>query len=405
MQGTMKRNNVFSQHLRLKSVHPLLILSLVIFIQQNLIFAPSESQHFLYLAKSFLEGHSYFTVFPGRWDDTAYYLGRHYWPLGPFPAVVLMPFVWLFGWAMRQAYLLFFLNLLNLFLLYGIARKITGKVGSSWWLSFAYVFSTAYIYVAIVPLSWYFAQVIATCCLLLALREYLYDRRWWLVGLYIAFGAATRMTLLIAGVFFGLIVLLSDENKGRKATQVLKLSLPVAAALLVLFLYNFVRFGNVMEFGYRLQLLTGEQAANRTYGLWGLVHFPANLYYFLFKGPEGIFLPGTKIMTYPYLRPNSWGMSILFTSPIFLWIFKAPWENPVVRLSALTSTLFFFALMGYYGIGVDQYGYRYALDFYPFLFVMLAYASKNGFSPPMKMITVASFLFNWFLMPSVFFRG
>jgi hypothetical protein len=405
MQGTMKRRSVFFQHLRLKSVHPLLILSLVILIQQNLIFAPSRSQHFLYLAKSFLEGHTYFTVFPGRWDDTAYYLGRHYWPLGPFPAVVLMPFVWLFGWTMRQAYLLFFFNLLNLFLLYGIARKITGKVESAWWLSFAYVFSTAYIYVAIVPLSWYFAHVIATCCLLLALREYLCGGRWWLIGLYLALGVMTRITLLIAGMFFGLIALLSNEKKNFKAPPLFQLVLPIAAALLGLFLYNFVRFGNIVEFGYRLQLLTGEQAANRTYGLWSLVHFPTNLYYFLFKGPEGIFVPGTKILTFPYLRPNSWGMSILFTSPIFLWIYKAPWENTVVRLSALTSLLFFFVLMGYYGIGVDQYGYRYALDFYPFLFIMLAYASKSGVSPLMKVMTVASFLFNWFLIPSVFFRG
>jgi hypothetical protein len=401
----MKKISVYFQHLRIKSMHPLLILSVVILVQQNLFLASSRSQHFLFLAKSFLEGHSYFTVFPGRWHDTAYYMGRHYWPLGPFPAIVLMPFVWFFGLAMRQAYLLFFFNLLTLFLLYKIAQRITGNSESSSWLSFAYMFSTAYIYVAIVPLSWYFAQVIATCCLFLALHEYFYGKRWWLIGLYTALGVTTRITLLIAGVFFGFIVLASDEKKSRKAALLLQLALPVAISLFALFFYNFIRFGNILEFGYGLQLLTGEEAANRMYGLWSLVHFPANLYYFLFRGPEGIFLPGTKILTYPYLRPNSWGMSILFTSPIFLWIFKASWENAVVRLSALTSLLFFFVLMGYYGIGVDQYGYRYALDFYPFLFLMLAYASKTTFSLSMKIMTIVSFLFNWFLIPPVFFRG
>jgi uncharacterized membrane protein (UPF0136 family) len=400
----MKENSVFSQYFRFKSLHPLMILSLVILVQQNLILAPSRSEQFLYLAKSFLDGHLYFTVFPGCWDDTAYYLGHHYWPLGPFPAVILMPFVWLFGWTMRQAYLQFMLNLLNLFLLYKIGRRITKNSESSWWLAFAYLFSTAYIFVALVPLPSYFAHVVATSCLLLALHEYLHGRRWWLIGLYTALGVTTRITLLIAGVFFVLIILLSGETKSRNAAHGLQFFLPVAAALLALFLYNFMRFGNPLEFGYALQLLFGEQAANRTYGLWSFVHFPANLYYFLFKGPEGIFLPGTKILTYPYLRPNSWGMSILFTSPIFLWISKTP-KDTVICPAIITSLLMFFVLMGFHGIGVDQYGYRFALDFYPFLFLMLTYASKTGFSLSMKITTIASFLFNWFLIPSVFFRG
>jgi hypothetical protein len=392
-----------SQSLSIKSrLHPLLILALTILIQQDLIVAPARTEQFVYLAKSFLDGHLYFTVFPGRWDDTTYYLGHHYWPLGPLPAIILMPFVRIFGLAMRQAYLLFLLNLLNLHLLCRIARRITGNSGSSWWLSFAYMFSTAYLFVALAPFSWYFAQVVATSCLLLALKEYLYGKRWWIIGLYTALGVATRITLLGAGVFFVFSIMLSEETKSRKTAHSLQLFLPVVAALLALLLYNFLRFGNPLEFGYALQLLPVEQAANRTYGLWSFVHFPANLYYFLLKGPEGVFLPGTKILTYPFLHPNSWGMSILFTSPILLWIFKAPWEETIVRLSALTSLLIFFVLMGYYGIGADQYGYRYALDFYPFLFLMLAYSSKTKFSFSMKMMTIVSFLFNWWLIPSSF---
>jgi hypothetical protein len=60
-----------------------------------------------------------------------------------------------------------------------------------------------------------------------------------------------------------------------------------------------------------------------------------------------------------------------------------------------------FVVLGYYGIGVRQYGYRYALDFYPFLFLMLAYAARQRLTLPMKVIIVFSFVLNSYLIPFV----
>ena len=119
-------------------------------------FAPNPDRQFIYLARSFLDGHLFFTAEPGYWGDTALFEGHHYWPLGPFPALLLMPFVALLGFRMEQGYLLLLLNLLNLVLLFGIARKITGKIYTATWLSFAYVFSTAYFDLALKSWSWYF---------------------------------------------------------------------------------------------------------------------------------------------------------------------------------------------------------------------------------------------------------
>jgi hypothetical protein len=101
---------------------------------------------------------------------------------------------------------------------------------------------------------------------------------------------------------------------------------------------------------------------------------------------------------YPFLKPDIWGMSILFTSPILLWGFRASWKKREVWLSILTSALMLFVLLGYYGIGVRQYGYRYALDFYPFLFIMLAYAQQERLSWLFRIIVILSFLFNWYLI-------
>jgi hypothetical protein len=362
-------------------------------------FSIVQYQQFVYLAKSFLDGHSYFTAVPEGWGDTSYYQGLHYWPLGPLPAIILMPFVAVFGMAVRQGYLLFMFNMLNLFLLYKIARKITRNHVSSLWLSIAYAFGTAYLAIALVPWSWFFAQAIATGLLLLALCEFFYERRWWLVGLYTALCIATRIDIVISVIFFGFSIMLGHEKKSQKIKQLAQFLIPVALIVVSLMAYNFLRFRNIFENGEGVAILYDEQvAANRGYALWSLIHLPANLYYFFFKGPSGVFIPGTKVLTYPYLRTDGWGMSIIFTSPIFLWIFKAPHKKTAVWLSVLTSLLMLIFLLGIYTPGYFQYGYRYALDFYPFLFVALAYAAATEFSLTMKIVILTSFLFNYYVM-------
>ena len=248
------------------------------------------------------------------------------------------------------------------------------------------------------PWSWYFAQAVATLFLLLALHEFLYQRRPWLIGLYLALGVATRINLLCAGLFFAGSLFLESGKLRDKVYALFQLMLPVAVSLLLLLLYNYLRFGNIFEFGYHYQLIAHEPAVNREHGLWGFVHFPANLYYFLLKGPEAVFLPGSKILTYPFLQADVWGMSILLTSPILLWGLRAPVKESVIYLALGTSLIMLFVLLGYYGIGVRQYGYRYALDFYPFLFLMLAYVCRERLTLPMQAIIIVSFLINSYLI-------
>jgi hypothetical protein len=377
---------------------PLVLLSIsaLLIIQRNL--APASEQHFVLLAKSFLEGNLHFIYVPGNGGDTALFNGRHFWPLGPLPAVLLMPFVALFEFEMRQGYLAWVFHLLNLFLLYRIARQITGKTHVALWLSFAYAFGTVYFYIIFKSWSWYFAQTIATSFVLLALHEYFFKRRWWLIGSYLALGVLTRVNVLIAAVFFGLCILYLRDKKQKPVSHLIMFASPIALAVLLLLLYNYARFDNIFEFGYNFQLIFNEPAANREHGLWSIAHFPANLYYFLFKGPDGVFLPGSKILTYPFLKPDIWGMSIVLTSPILLWGLAAPWEDRVSLFSVLTSLTMLFALLGYYGIGVRQYGYRYALDLYPFLFILLAKRCKTKFTIAMQVVIVLSFLFNWYLI-------
>ncbi len=81
-------------------------------------------QQFVFLAKSFLEGKLYLTEIPyGNLGDLSLYNNHYYWPLGPFPAIILLPFVAIFGTNFLQIFLQFPLNILNYFLLFKISKK------------------------------------------------------------------------------------------------------------------------------------------------------------------------------------------------------------------------------------------------------------------------------------------
>ena len=79
-------------------------------------------QQFVALAKSFSQGRLDLVNLKNV-ADTAAYANRNYWPLGPFPAIVLMPFV-IFIEGFHQGMIQIILNILNFYLIYKICWKI-----------------------------------------------------------------------------------------------------------------------------------------------------------------------------------------------------------------------------------------------------------------------------------------
>ena len=111
--------------------------------------------------------------------------GRYYWPLGPFPAVVLMPFVAICRWIgveFYQAYASLPLSLWTSWLIFRIASKCGRSKLESAWLALAFCGASSYPSVAAISMSWPFAQVVAIHLLFLALHEWLGQQRWLVIG-------------------------------------------------------------------------------------------------------------------------------------------------------------------------------------------------------------------------------
>src|SRR3989344_2767126 len=74
----------------------LFVLALGFTLFMNLTYR-AEGQHFVSLAQSFLQGRVDFSDVPLGTNDYADHNGKVFWPLGPLPAILLIPAVAVFG--------------------------------------------------------------------------------------------------------------------------------------------------------------------------------------------------------------------------------------------------------------------------------------------------------------------
>ena len=373
------------------------------------IFIKGEQQ-FSYLASSLLSGKTYFLEMPGTWADSVEWGGKHYWPLGPFPAFLMMPFVWLFGKLgifFSQGYLQPFIVVGVFYLVFNISQKFKYSKEDGVYWAYAFVFSSVFLNVAIAPWSWWFSQVITTLLLLLALNEYFGKRRHLVVGVYLSLVALTRLTAFLAVVFFVADILIVEKYKNSRIKNLTLLLFPCLIGLILLLLYNYVRFENFFEQGYSYQLLAHPSLqASRDIGLFSIKHLPANLYYFLLSTPTPLFKDSiSKVMIFPYVKSTPWGMSIFITSPYMIYLFFVNNKDKLSLILLIASLIIALPIFLYYGIGFRQFGFRYSLDFFPLLFVLLLKNYKAKYKKVgmgLKVLVLFTSLTNLYFFTTIF---
>ncbi len=380
-------------------------LFLIIFI---ISFVGRPSQQFSELAQAFVHGQTNFLHSIGTYgQDPVLWHGKIYWDEGPLPALVLVPFVALFDLfhaTFMQGYIDWFFILGVLFFVYKLARILGYSKEDSAVLTFGFALGSVFIGVAVVSSSWLFAQVITTFLLFWSLYEYFTRKRLWLLGTICGMILLTRGTAVLIIVFFGLELWHNIKSKPHKLPGFLALGLPVAIAVALIGLYNFIRFHNPFDGGYNHQLLLSSSAESRSLGIFSPIHIPTNFYSAFLRAP----LPDLRTTTswtlkFPYIKNNPYGMSIFITSPYLLYLFINKWRELDLRskhlaIAILISTL---AVFSYYGLGIEQFGYRYSLDFLPevFLLFMILYRKKHkSISKGMKTLLLGSGIFNFLLI-------
>ena len=296
---------------------------------------------------------------------------RHYQAMSLLPTVpylVFVPFqaLWPFSrWIVSAV-----IGIVAAWLALPVARRYGPGGETDYWLASLGAFGTLLFTLSMEGDFYYLAHLEAVLLSFLALIEWHDRRRPWVVGLLIGLAALARPTLLLVAVPFGLALLADSKDRVRVS---LAFGLPLLGALAVTGWWDWVRFGSPLETGYGIAWIEDPLEKLRAEGLFSTVHVPTNLALFIGGGYQ-------VQDAFPWLKPSSEGQSILLTSPALLIAVGAGLRerlNQVLWGAVILAAIPVFLYYG--GGGAATYGYRYAMDFVPFLLALVAIAMRERF--------------------------
>jgi hypothetical protein len=326
--------------------------------------------HYLYLARAFVSLRVDVSNLPDYFQDKIIINGKTLLPFPPLPGVILIPFILLFK-AVTQQQVSILLGSVNVFLAYILLKKFAGQRNAIL-LSIFLSVGTVYFWAAVVGTTWYFAHVVATTFLLLSLISH-FNKKDFLAGILFALAGLSRYPIVFGGIFF-LFELISEKRRLFNFLAGAAIFIPIQLG------YDWLRFGSLFDTGYLevyknyinssypYTILQLFNSATPYFGYMDLRNVPLHLFTFLVFPP--IISPNLVVSPSPY------GMGILFTTPLLL---LGLWPHFKVKLE---RNLFFggasIALIDFlhYMQGWVQFGYRFLLDFLPFVLILLAIKFK-----------------------------
>lgn len=293
----------------------------------------------------------------------------------PLPAVLMIPFVAIFGTGLNQTLFGLFFAAATVVVAYLLAKSVIAKMQQSTpasrqtyiWFAVLLGFGTIFWYLSSIGSVWLIAQVIATFFIMLALYEGFNKNRPLIIGLLVGASFWCRLPTALGIFFFAALAIASQQQEGwvgkfkASLPYLAKLALGMSVFVLLNFAYNYARFGTVVDVGY--WMIPGVMNEPWfQYGHFSPLYIPANL---------GPFLFGLPMLTSiaPYIQFPMSGMAIWFTTPAFFFTLKSKIKDKVT-LSAWLATFLIAAIIFDNAATGWGFGYRYAVDFYPFLFLL-----------------------------------
>jgi hypothetical protein len=312
--------------------------------------------------------------------------GLFYVVYPPMPALVVLPVVALFGPGFHQEWASIVLGAANVVLVSLVFRRMGVPRGTRFLLSLVFAFGSVVWYSAQAGSSWHFAHVVATLFLLLTILGCQGDAPTWLIGLAFAGAALSRLPVAMAVPFlaayladrairsetgdrtpFGALAGGAGAIRRPPIRQVIRLGVPmavgVAVPLAAYLAYDQLRFGSPFENGYALipGLLSESQYR---YGFFSIHNIPRQLFAMFLNTP-------VQVGDFPWVRPRLLGgLSILLTTPLFIWVVKARDHDWFTVGAWVSVALILVPVLTHADPGGAQWGYRYAQDIYPFLWLL-----------------------------------
>jgi hypothetical protein len=264
-----------------------------------------------------------------------------------------------------------------------LVRSYGARGANAYWAATLAAFGTLLFYVSVLGNFYYLAQAESFLALSLFLIEWAGRRRPVVLGTCLAFSMLARPTTILAAIPFGLALIWRRRDWFGRGFA---LAVPVAVAIGIYGLFNWARFGSPTETGYAISFLPQPGLeARRELGLFSVLQVPENV--------RLAFLTGFKPLGHaPFFTADPYGLSMLLVSPGLLTAVWAGFQRVDARLLWIAAALVAAPVFLYYGGGYFQYGFRYTLDFTPFLVALVAMGTGRWRGWPERLLISVSVL-------------
>lgn len=376
---------------------------------------PAPDNHYVHLAESFLNGQlGLIDERPPGYNDWACYdvelhssclpdapqrhrpSQRWYVSFPPFPAIVILPAVAIYGRDFSDPFFWAVLAGLAPALCFVLLRrlreqKITERtLKDDLLLTILFAFGSVYFFCAVHGSVWFAAHVVASSLLCLYLLFAIGARRPFWAGLMLGLCFMTRPSVYPFAIFFFLEAMRAsregdvdpDASVWRKLWLFVRpVKWPVvvqrcaifAAPILVIggvaMWMNDARWEDPLDFGHQHLMIRWRPRIEK-WGLFNFHYFAKNL---------SVFLAGLPWLSaaYPYVKISRHGLALWVTSPN---LYPAVWpkKTDALFVSLAISTILVAILdLCYQNSGWVQFGYRFSLDYMPALIVLCALSKRR----------------------------
>ncbi|MBU0551852.1 hypothetical protein KKF91_12750 [Myxococcota bacterium] len=320
---------------------------------------------------------------------------RYFVSFPPMPAVLMMPMVAISGYGANDVIFTVFFAALNAPLLLLLLNTLTARgyglrtPRENAWLTVLFVFGTAHLWCGALGRVWFTALIVGVTFHLLYLYFALGARHPLWAGLALAAGFSTRATLVFAALFFYLELFFPADG-ARPPPRVLwrrlaLFSLPPLIVGVTLLVYNHARFENPLEFGHAY-LAGGRIPRIRDFGMFDFQFLNRNL-------AAALTLLPRVVDKAPYLQLSNHGMSLFVTTPALLLLLWPIRRSALARRAGLTALVVALPIAFYQNTGWHQFGFRFSLDFMPYLIIALALGGR-ALDRTFKALIIAGVLVN-----------
>lgn len=362
-------------------------------------------KHYVYLAVAMTQGTLDVASvgIPDFYQDLVVDGSSKYLPYQPAPAVLLVPFVAIWGSGFSEVYFSMALGAINVVLFWHILELMGVSRTTKVLLVPFFAFGTVHFYAATTGTLWFYNHVAAVFFVLLAIIFMLRRTSPVVPALFLAFAFLSRQSTVLATPFF-LYWMIRQRHDSIFSRQALldrqslrEVGLFVGTLLPFIGLslwYNAARFGGLFDTGLD-QLYNGYAGSGIQYSFYlnqfpeatrfnmlDLRNIPLHLYTIFLMPPA--FHPDWSVF-----RPSPYGMSLLLTSPAFIYAAFVKRNDPLKLASWVAIGLVSIPVITYFSQGWVQFGYRYLLDFMPFLLILTALGFEDNQSPTSTKIKIA----------------